>query len=105
MKIISVIKLRAAFVSAAFLFASAIATEAQQKADNTYIESATVWQQASGEQRALAYQTFALARMMLDRDLRNHRIRARRAVIVDVDETILDNSRYQVMLIKNDVNY
>src|SRR6266704_3531161 len=69
-----------------------------QQADNTYIEAATLYQQASGEARALEYQTYVLARMLLDRDLRNHGIRARRAIIVDVDETILDNSRYQGML-------
>src|SRR5256714_15258602 len=76
-----------------------------QKADNTYIEAATLYQQASGEARALEYQTYVLARMLLDRDLGNHRIRMRRAIIVDVDETILDNSRYQGMLIKKGVNY
>src|SRR5438876_4719727 len=90
----------------AALFLICVATaQAQQKADNTYIEAATAWQQASGEQRALSYQTFAFARLLLDRDLHNHRIRTRRAIIVDVDETILDNSRYQVMLIKKEVNY
>jgi 5'-nucleotidase (lipoprotein e(P4) family) len=81
------------------------AQSGEQKFDNTYIEAATLWQQASGEARALEYQTYLLARMLLDRDLRNHRIRGRRAVIVDVDETILDNSRYQGMLIKKGVNY
>src|ERR1043166_2301336 len=79
--------------------------DAQQQADNTYIEAATLYQQALGEARALEYQTYMLARMLLDRDLRNHRIRMRRAIIVDVDETILDNSRYQGMLIKKGVNY
>jgi len=33
------------------------------------------------------------------------RIRMRRAIIVDVDETVLDNSRYQGMLITRGVNY
>ena len=32
--------------------------------------------------------------MMLDRDLRT-RSRMKRAVIVDIDETIMDNSQYQ----------
>jgi 5'-nucleotidase (lipoprotein e(P4) family) len=78
---------------------------AQQKTENTYIEAATLWQQAAGEARALEYQTYLLARLLLDRDLRNHRLKGRRAIIVDVDETILDNSRYQGMLIKKGVNY
>src|SRR2546423_7489919 len=86
-------------------FSAATVMAQSQKADNTYIEAATVWQQASGEARALEYQTFILARMLLDRDLHNHRIHLRRAIVVDVDETILDNSRYQAMLIKRGVNY
>lgn len=105
MKPISNTRLKAASIAAAFLLLSTIAASAQQKADNTYIEAATLYQQASGEARALEYQTYVLARMLLDRDLGNRRIRMRRAIIVDVDETILDNSRYQGMLIKQGVNY
>src|SRR6266513_1468708 len=105
MKINSVSRARVTSIATALFFSCAIAVYGQQQADNTYIEAATVWQQASGEARALEYQTFVLARMVLDRDLRNHRIRMRRAIIVDVDETILDNSRYQGMLIKKGVNY
>ena len=105
MKINSVSRARVASIAAAFLFSCAIAVNGQQQADNTYIEAATLYQQASGEARALEWQTYLLARMLLDRDLRNHRIRMRRAIIVDVDETILDNSRYQGMLIKKGVNY
>src|SRR5437868_2001553 len=99
------IRLKAASMVAAFLLVTAGAAKAQQPSDNTYIEAATLYQQASGEARALEYQTYMLARMLLDRDLRNHRIRMRRAIIVDVDETILDNGRYQGMLIKKGVNY
>jgi 5'-nucleotidase (lipoprotein e(P4) family) len=105
MRINSVSRVRAASIAAAILFSCAIVVNGQQQADNTYIEAATLYQQASGEARALEYQTYMLARMLIDRDLRNHRIRARRAIIVDVDETILDNSRYQGMLIKKGVNY
>ncbi|HKP36838.1 MAG TPA: 5'-nucleotidase, lipoprotein e(P4) family [Pyrinomonadaceae bacterium] len=79
---------------------------AQQPADNEYMTGAVLWQQTSGERRALSYQAFALARMILDRDLRTNRNRRmRRAVVVDVDETILDNSRYQGMLLKTRTNY
>ncbi|MGB7922598.1 MAG: 5'-nucleotidase, lipoprotein e(P4) family [Pyrinomonadaceae bacterium] len=76
------------------------------QADNEYLEGATLWTQASGEWRALARQAFTLARMMLDRDLRmKRRSRMRRAVVVDVDETVLDNSEYQAALIKNRQNH
>ena len=86
--------------------AQTAAPAAEQQADNEYQEGALLWTQASGEWRALAYQAFTFARMVLDRDLRmNRRGRLRRAVIVDVDETVLDNSFYQAMLLKNRQNH
>jgi 5'-nucleotidase (lipoprotein e(P4) family) len=86
--------------------AQTAAAAPQQQADNEYQAGAVLWTQSSGEVRALAYQSFALARMLLDRDFRvNRRSRMRRAVVVDVDETVLDNSRYQATLVKNRRNY
>jgi 5'-nucleotidase (lipoprotein e(P4) family) len=85
---------------------NAIAQAPAEPAQNTYIEGATLWQQSSAERRALSYQAFTLARMILDRDLRmNRRNRKPRAVVVDIDETILDNSRFEGMLLRNRVNY
>lgn len=76
------------------------AIRAQSRADNEYQTGAALWQQSSGEARALQYQAFALARLMLDRDLRTPaRSKLKRAVVVDVDETVLDNSRFQAGLI------
>jgi 5'-nucleotidase (lipoprotein e(P4) family) len=93
----------------AFVFltcSSATAQSNQPPADNTYIEGAVLWQQSSGERRALSYQAFALARLMLDRDLRmNRRLSKPRAIIVDLDETILDNGLYQGMQVRNHVNF
>jgi len=85
---------------------SAFAQTPAEPAQNTYIEGATLWQQTSGERRALSYQAFTLARLMLDRDMKmTHRSRRPRAVIVDCDETIIDNGRFEGMLLKNRVNY
>jgi 5'-nucleotidase (lipoprotein e(P4) family) len=89
------------WLSAGSTFSQAPAT----KIDNSHFENAVLWQQSSGERNALSYQAFALARMLLDRDLRTQRGRMRRAVIVDVDETVLDNSRYQARLIKEGKSY
>lgn len=72
----------------------------QRVANNEYMTGAVLWQQTSGEFRALSYQAYALARMMLDRDLRT-RTRRPRAVVVDVDETVLDNSPHQAALIRD----
>ena len=75
------------------------------KAENDYLEGAILWQQSSGERRALSYQSFALARMLLDRDLQHRRLKMRRAIIVDVDDTILDNSPYEARIVKERENY
>ena len=85
---------------------SAIAQTPAEPAQNTYIEGAVLWQQTSGERRALSYQAFNLARMMLDRDLRMNRSQRKPpAIIVDLDETILDNGRAEGMYLKNRVNF
>src|SRR5437763_10177888 len=89
-----------------FAVTAAAQTPGQKQADKEYEVGAVVWQQSSGEHRALAYQAFALARMVLDRDLRvNRRGKLRRAIVVDVDETILDNSAHEAWLIKNHRSY
>ena len=87
-------------VSLLLLLSPALTIVAQQ-ADNEYQTGATLWMQTSGERVALSYQAFSLARMVLDRDLRTARSKRKRALIVDIDETILDNSRNQAWLIKN----
>jgi 5'-nucleotidase (lipoprotein e(P4) family) len=74
--------------------------------DNEYLVGSTLWTQTSGEWRALAYQAYNFARVLLDQDLRmRRRGRMRRAVIVDVDDTVLDNSRYQASLIREHKSY
>lgn len=55
------------------------------------------WVQQSGEYRALAYQAFNLAKIAFD-TAKSQNI-SNPAVIVDLDETILDNSPYQANLI------
>ncbi|HXT63636.1 MAG TPA: 5'-nucleotidase, lipoprotein e(P4) family [Pyrinomonadaceae bacterium] len=85
------------FVLIAICSAAAFA----QKPDNEYQVGAILWTQTSAEKTALAYQAFSLARLRLDQDFRTNRNRrVKRAVIVDVDETVLDNSFYQAKLVK-----
>lgn len=83
------------------LVSLSVAAQTATPADNEYQIGGVLWMQLSGERAALSYQAFALGRMVLDRDLRTNRGKKRRAVIVDADETIIDNSRYQAGLIKN----
>jgi 5'-nucleotidase (lipoprotein e(P4) family) len=84
-----------------FLLFVSSANVLAQKADNEYQVGAILWTQSSAEKAALSYQAFSLARLRLDQDFRANRSRrVRRAVIVDVDETVLDNSAYQAKLAK-----
>jgi len=72
---------------------------------NEYIVSATLYQQKAAEYRALCYQTFNLAALMLDKDLADKRIDKHRVVIVDIDETVLDNSPFQGKSILENTSY
>ena len=82
--------------------------------DNEYQTGSILWTQSSAKYRAIAYQTFALARLRLDQNLAGHETRKRNdirralqrpAVIVDADETVLDNSRFQAELVLRGLPY
>lgn len=56
-----------------------------------YQLGAYLWQQRSGEYRALSYQAYNLATTLVKRELEDKHNR-KRAVVFDIDETVLDNS-------------
>jgi 5'-nucleotidase (lipoprotein e(P4) family) len=72
-------------------------------ADTEYQAGATLYMQKAAEYRALAYQAYNLARWRLDADLAKKDFRnltkaeqkKPQAVMVDIDETVLDNSPAQ----------
>jgi len=78
-------------------------------ADNEYQVGAVLFMQKAAEFRALAYQAFNLGRWQLDADFDKKNLKKlpkperklTRAVVVDIDETVLDNSPHQAELIKN----
>lgn len=72
---------------------------------NEQLVMAAAWYQASAEFRALSYQTFNLATMMVELDLEKDTVEMQRAIVVDLDETILDNSPYEAWLIGKDFGY
>jgi 5'-nucleotidase (lipoprotein e(P4) family) len=61
------------------------------------------WVQQSGEYRALTYQAFNLAK--LNFDAAKSKNISRPAIIVDIDETVLDNSAYQAGLLDSNKGY
>jgi acid phosphatase len=89
---------------------------AQEVAPNDML-LATLWNQRSVEYRANALTVFALARIRLDEALADKSWTAAPgeqkgdyqnlppAVVLDVDETVLDNSLYQVWMLKNNQTF
>ncbi|MEO8072746.1 MAG: 5'-nucleotidase, lipoprotein e(P4) family [Acidobacteriota bacterium] len=78
-------------------------------ADNEYQVGAVLYMQKAAEYRALTYQAFNVAKMQLDADFDKKNLKKLpktgrkmpRAVVVDIDETVLDNSPAQASNIKN----
>ncbi|PIO48229.1 MAG: 5'-nucleotidase, lipoprotein e(P4) family [[Chlorobium] sp. 445] len=73
----------------------------------THAILATLWMQHSGEAMALCYQAYSLAKLRLDEILKAKAAPKSKpkAIVVDVDETVLDNSLHQGKLIKNDTTH
>lgn len=65
-----------------------------------------LWQQHAAEYRALTYQAFNTAKIQLDAILDNKtETKKPLAIVTDIDETILNNSPYNGMLIELDEEY
>lgn len=68
-------------------------------------EMAVLYQQTAAEYRALCYQAFNLARYQLDNLTARHMSDKKMSVVVDIDETILDNSPYEAKAILEGFSY
>ena len=61
-----------------------------------YSLNAVLWQQRSGEYKALCYQAFALAKIKLNEKIALHKKdEMPLAIVTDIDESVLDNSPQQ----------
>ncbi len=85
----------------------------QTAANLQYQVGGTLYMQKAAEYRSLAYQAFNLARLRLDADLDKKNVKKLpkaergmpRAIVVDIDETILDNSPAQAYSIANNAPF
>lgn len=87
---------------------SGLKAESQEytvKALNEQLVMGTLWYQKAAEVRALCYQAFNTAKLVFDMDLQKGASDKKRAVVVDIDETVLDNSPYEAGLIDQDSGY
>ncbi len=70
---------------------------------------ATLWFKEAAEVKALYYQNFNYAKSLLDEALKKGRFKLKKkkpkAIITDVDETVLDNSPYNAEAIKDEIEY
>lgn len=72
---------------------------------NEYMVLATLYQQTAGEYKALCYQAYNIGRLLLDKDLADKTIDKHRVIVLDVDETVLDNSPFQAKCILEGTSY
>ncbi|MBO7145170.1 MAG: 5'-nucleotidase, lipoprotein e(P4) family [Salinivirgaceae bacterium] len=71
----------------------------------THLLLATGWFQQSAEMRACYYQSYTLAKMALKENLQNYKGTKPTAVVLDIDETVLDNSPFEAKLMGDRQNY
>jgi 5'-nucleotidase (lipoprotein e(P4) family) len=76
-----------------------------EKNTQEYLLASTLWMQNAAEVRALTYQAYNIARLRLDHDLKYNTSKKKRAIVVDADETIIDNSPYQARNILKNESY
>ena len=78
----------------------------QPETDNqNQLMLATAWYQQSAEMRACYYQAYRMAQMALTENLRNYKGDKRPAVVLDIDETVLDNSPFEAKMLVDNLAY
>ncbi len=77
----------------------------EPQALSNQLTMATLWFQQSSEARALYYQIYNWARKLLDEYLEEVQTTKPPAIVVDIDETLLDNSPYEAWLIQTGNQY
>jgi 5'-nucleotidase (lipoprotein e(P4) family) len=75
----------------------------QQSQDHLIMS--VLWYQKSAEMKALYYQSFNWAKLRVETDIDKNPSDKPKAVIVDIDETMLDNSPFEANCIQTGVGY
>ncbi len=73
--------------------------------NNDILLMSTLFTQKAAEMRAISYQAYNLATLRLDNELRIAGLSKTLAVVVDIDETVLDNSPFEAKSILENTNY
>lgn len=80
-------------------------TAFRESVKNEHMTLATLYQQTAAEYRALCYQAFNIGKFMLDADLADKSVDKHRIIVLDVDETVLDNSPFQAKSVLESSSY
>jgi 5'-nucleotidase (lipoprotein e(P4) family) len=79
-------------------------TLAKKEISNDYMILSVLYYQKAAETRALYYQAFNTAKLMLDNDLKV-KTKEKKAIVLDIDETALDNSPFEAQCILGKFGY
>ncbi len=79
--------------------------EKLQESNNDGLLMATLFVQQSAEYKALCYQAYHTAKFRLDEKLEAYQGSKKLAVVVDIDETVLDNSPFTAKSIIENTDY
>ena len=81
------------------------ASQKPQPKNNDGLLMATLFVQQSSEYKALCYQVYNMAHSRLDQKIADYKGEKALAVIVDIDETVLDNSPFSARSILQNTDY
>ncbi len=96
-----------------FIFGALVTIAAsccQQKNDveaenQNHLLLAAAWYQQSAEMRACYYQAYRMAQLALTENLKNYKGDKHPAVVLDIDETVLDNSPFEARMVADNTPY
>jgi 5'-nucleotidase (lipoprotein e(P4) family) len=105
MPMISGLKIRTLLVIITLSFFSCSSydpvTKKTQSDNNERFVLATLWMELSAEYKALQFQAYNLARYKIEQYISHNKLNGNEAVVLDIDETVLETSLYQAEIILN----
>lgn len=97
-------KLLFLLVGLSFILGSCNTQNADNQKTQDHLIMSVLWYQKSAEMKAMYYQCFNWAKMRIDMKL-NDQTDLKKAVVVDIDETMLDNSSFETNCIYTGQSY
>lgn len=92
-------------VALAFFSGSCKQKKFDESKSQDHLIMSVLWYQKSSEMKALYYQCFNWAKLRVEMDVLNNPSGMKKAVVVDIDETMLDNSPFETESITTGKKY